>query len=210
MNELVTGLKDIDLRPQFVVASTSSVSTVPNATTTDDQGLYTSVTFSTSSSSTSMQNLDLNNRFIAPTATKSNFFINLDEDNNFKVTSSTTTSAKNVATTSSPKVSFKIQKIFNKLEKSTENLLSSTSSTSSSSSSSVATTTVASAPATVTTSGDTSTADTSMDLEALKKKEDSSGQVSKDQEEDGKKRPLAPVKDEEPLAKKSKSTKIDA
>lgn len=37
------------------------------------------------------------------------------------------------------------------------------------------------------------------------------GQVSKDHhsEEDVKKRPLAPIKDEEPLAKKSKPTKLD-
>lgn len=164
---------DIDLRPQFIVAN-SSVSVSTAATTHPRQGLNTSCTFFSNK-----QNIDLNSKFTSINITKtttaptnSNFFINVDDDNLL-----TTTSAKNVAT-SSPKVSFKIQKIFNKLEKSTENLLSPTTPPSAASAGNV--------------------------------KNDESCQVSKDLDEDGKKRSLAPIKDEEPLAKKSKSAKIDA
>lgn len=163
---------DIDLRPQFATAN-SSVSISTATTTNPRQGFITSSNFFSNK-----QNLDLNSKFMSISITKtttpttnSNFFTNVDEDNLL-----TTTSAKNVAT-SSPKVSFKIQKIFNKLEKSTENLLSPT-------------------PSPTTTAGNA--------------KSDDGCQVSKDLEEDGKKRSLAPIKDEEPLAKKSKSAKIDA
>lgn len=188
MTEPVTGLMDIDLRPHFVVAPPTSVSTA--VTTTHAQ------TFCSSSSN--KQSLDLNSKFTATTnlmtsttANKANFFINIDEDNILS-----TTSAKNIVATSSPKVSFKIQKIFNKLEKSTENILSAAASSTSS------------ATGTATGGSSRMNMDTVMDSKSLGKIEEC-GQVSKEQDDDGKKRPSAPIKDEEPLAKKSKSTKLD-
>ncbi|KAM7343587.1 pcf11 cleavage and polyadenylation factor subunit isoform 2-T2 [Cochliomyia hominivorax] len=91
-----------------------------------------------------------------------------------------------------------------------KNLLSSSSS-SSAAASTTATSTIASVTGATTTisSSNRLNVETLKDTEAIKKKNES-GQVSKDVEEDGKKRPLAPVKDEEPVAKKSKSAKIDA
>ncbi|XP_065367764.1 uncharacterized protein Pcf11 isoform X2 [Calliphora vicina] len=79
---------------------------------------------------------------------------------------------------------------------------------SASGSSSVATTATTASAANTVGSNPSSTMETLKDSETEKKEE--GGQVSKDLEEDGKKRPLAPVKDEEPVAKKSKSAKIDA
>lgn len=202
MTEPVSGLMDIDLRPQFIVASTSG-SSASTAITTNEQGFESSMSLFSSSNK---QDLDLNSKFmsnnvnkssISKITTNSNFLINLNEE--ILKSSTTTTSAKNVATASSPKVSFKIQKIFNKLEKSTENILSS---------SSVATTTASATGASTVSSSYRLSTESSKDTESTKKEE--SGQVSKELEEDGKKRPLAPVKDEEPLAKKSKSAKIDA
>lgn len=202
MTEPVSSLMDIDLRPQFIVASTSG-SSASTAITTNEQGFESSMSLFSSSNK---QDLDLNSKFmsanvnispILKTTINSNFFINLNED--ILKSSTTTTSAKNVATASSPKVSFKIQKIFNKLEKSTENILSS---------SSVATTTSSATGATTVSSSYRLNMESLEDTESTKQEE--SGQVSKELEEDGKKRPLAPVKDEEPLAKKSKSAKIDA
>ena len=83
------------------------------------------------------------------------------------------------------KVSFKIQKLFNKLEKSTEN---------------VSTVVAAAVSASSVTS---STLANASDLKAEKMNVD-------DAEDDAKKRPSHTPKEEEPLAKKSKSAKLDA
>lgn len=186
---------DIDLRPQLVVVPTEE--SQPSSTTAN-----------------TANNLDSNcSTFSVVTNTMTSFVRSIED-----ISSS---NARNVVAISSPKVSFKIQKSFNKLEKSTENLLSAPPAGSKN------TATAAAATSNVPSANDAKPKVQSMDTKDLLLKKDAESSissivdnslaaldshVSKDHEalEDVKKRPLAPPKDEEePLAKKSKSTKLD-